>query len=243
MEYTTVEDWIEGENGHQASVEDQQIVAVWFYENDITIPEDEDRRTSEVRDEVGDRLEHDVETALDNLSDIGVLDKEEPASRQFIRNERTNEAFFSPNAEDFSPSLYEELSRLIYDIHLREGQNERGPYPGGTHVPSIAPVANGGRPLETSSEGTHSGLRQFVASELDVPPAEVEDALVEPEDIVEQMVQFDDLIEAIKESDDVERGLGYDQVGWRNRANRWSLSTIAKGVMENESLTEWTGEN
>ena len=236
MEYTTIEEWIDGENGHQDSVEDQHATADWFYRNDVTEPDDEDRRTAEVRDELGDRLEHDVARVLKNLANIDVLVKYEPASRQFIRNERTNEAFFSPSEEGFPSSLYEEMSRLVYDIHLREGLNNRGPYPGQLGTPSIASVTDGGTVPEAPSEESHSDLRQFAANELGVDPPEVEAALVEPDDIVDQMNQFDALVKAIKASDDVERGLEYDQVGWRNQANRWALSKTAKRMEDNESL-------
>lgn len=50
------------------------------------------------------------------------------------------------------------------------------------------------------------------------------------------MEQFDNLVTAIKESDEVVRGLDYDLVGWRHRANRWTLSKTAQRVEVNESL-------
>lgn len=128
------------------------------------------------------------------------------------------------------------MSRLIYDVHLRERINERGSYPGDLHVPSIAPVADGGRPPATTSDDENCALREFVATELGVSPDSVEEALVAPEDAVSQMEQFEPIVEAIKDSEELERGLEYDQVGWRNRANRWALSKKAQRIEVNESL-------
>lgn len=236
MSYDTIDEWIREENGHQPSRPDQLITAYWFYRNDITVSDDDDRRTSQVREKLQDRLDHEVAQVLDNLAEIGVLDKREPPTRVFIQNERTRDAFFTPNDEGFPPNLFEEISRLVYDLHLREGEGERGRFPGQLRLPTIAPVADGGESGTTmESEDTYP-FRQFIADELEVDPLDVEEALVEPDDPVECMVQFDDLVEAIKESDDVERELEYDQVGWRNRANRWTLSETAKRIEENESL-------
>lgn len=234
MSYETIDEWIREENGHQDSQADQVITAYWFYRNDISVVDDRNRRTSAAEEVLGERLDHEVDTVLNNLADIGVLEKFEPPTETFIRNERTNEAFFSPADEDFPPSLYEEISRLVFDLHLREGQADGGEFPGPLQPPTTDPVGDGGQ-LPSNNDGGPS-LRRFIAEELEVPSSEVEQALVEDDDHVECMEQFDRLVEAIRESDDVERGVDYDQVGWRNRANRWSLSETAKHIEDNESL-------
>lgn len=236
MAYDTIDGWIREENGHQPSLEDQLITASWFYRNDITVTDDDDRRTSQVEETLQDRLDHEVAGVLDNLADIGVLEKNEPSTRRFIQNERTGDAFFTPDDEDFPPNLFGEISRLVYDLHLREGESESGRFPGQLQLPTIAPVADGDESGVTVGPEGICRLRQFIADELEVDPLDVEPALVEPEDPVECMEQFDDLVEAIKESDEVERKLEYDHVGWRNRANRWTLSETAKRIEENESL-------
>ena len=235
MAYDTIEDWIRDENGHKASDVDQILVAYWLFRNDVTVVDNDERRTSQLRTELADRLDHEVETALENLNRIGVVEKFEPPSRVFIQNERTGEAFFSPNDEAFPPSLYEEISRLVYDIHCREGQAGDGEFPGELHPPEVAPIADGGEETPEST-GDDRPLRAFVAAELDVAPPDVERALVDFEDVIPCMEQFDELVEAIAGSEDVTRGVAYDRVGWRNRANRWALSETATRVEENESL-------
>jgi len=235
MAYETIEDWIREENGNQPSHIDQILVAYWLFRNDVTIDDNEDRRTSQLRDELEDRLDHEVERALENLAEIGVVEKFEPPTRVFIRNERTGDAFFSPHDEEFPPNLFEEISRLVYDIHLRERLAENGPYPGQLHPPEIASIADGGD-ASAEDSGDDQLLRSFVADELSVSPEEVEQALVDFDDPIPCMEQFADLIEAIKESDEVTRRVEYDRVGWQNRANRWALSQTAKRVEKNESL-------
>lgn len=236
MPYANIDEWIREENGHQASHKDQIITAYWFYRSDVIVSHGVNRRTSEIRDELEEILDYDVEVVLDNLADIGVLEKTEPSSRVFIRNERTGDAFFSPADDEFPPNLYKEISRLVYDIHLREGLGEEGPYPGRLQVPTIAPVADGGNRETFPTDDGHSNLRLFVANQLGVDPSDVEDALVEPDDHVDCMEQFDDIVSAIIDSDAVTRRIDYDRVGWQNRANRWSLSETAKRVEENETL-------
>lgn len=236
MTYDRIDEWIREENGHQPSHPDQLITASWFYRNDITVSDDNDRRTSQVKESLQDRLDHEVAGVLDNLADIGVIEKNEPSTRRLILNERTRDAFFTPNDEDFPPNLFEEISRLVYDLHLREGEGKSGRFPGQLQLPTIAPVADGGGSGATAGTDDICQFRQFIADELEIDPPDVEGALVEPDDPVECMMQFDTLIEAIKESDEVERKREYDQIGWRNRANRWTLSETAKRVEENESL-------
>lgn len=235
MTFETIEDWIREENGHQDSCVDQILVAYWLFRNDVTVVDDEERRTAQLRDGLEERLDHKVERALENLAEIGVVEKFEPPTRVFIRNERIGDAFFSPGHEDFPPSLFEEISRLVYDIHLKEGQAEDGSYPRQLRPPDIEPVADGGDGSKVNSDPDRS-LRNFVADELGAPPKNVEEALVDFDDPVPCMEQFAELVEAIKESDEVSRGVEYDRVGWQNRANRWSLSETAKRIEENESL-------
>lgn len=234
MVYETIDEWIREENGHQASRADQLITAYWFYRNDITAVKDRHRRTSAVEEDLGERLDHEVATVLQNLADIGVLDKVEPSTDTFILKERTNEGFFSPDDEEFPPALYEEISRLVYDLHLREGRAGDGGFPGPLQPPTTDPVGDGGQIPSDDEEGP--SLRQFVAEWLDIPPVDVEEALIEDDDPVTSMELFDGLVEAIKASDVVERGVDYDQMGWRNRANQWSLSETATHIEENESL-------
>lgn len=236
MSNNTIDEWIREENGHQASDVDQVLTAYWFYRNGITVNNDVDRRTAEVKDALEERLDHEVETVLENLAEIGVLEKKEPPTRVFIQNERTGDAFFSPTDEDFPPNLYREISRLVYDIHLQEGQGDGGAFPQRLSRPTLTPATDGGDVDPETDNDDSLQLRQFVATELDAESPEVEQALVAPDDTIECMEQFDDLVTAIKKSDEVVRGLDYDQVGWRHRANRWTLSKTAQRVEVNESL-------
>lgn len=235
MPRETIEQWIQEENGHQASTVDQILTAYWLYRNEITVPHGKKKRTSEIDDALDQQLDHETDTALENLQKIDVVEKFEPPSRVFIQNERTSDAFFSPNDEAFPPNLFEEISRLVFDVHLQEGRGEDGPFPGQLHPPEISSVADGGYP--STEETTQSrSLRAFIAEELGVPPTDVEQALVDFDDVIECMELFGELIESIKESNEVARGVEYDRVGWRNRANRWAISETAKNIEENESL-------
>lgn len=237
MSYDCIDEWVREEHDHLPTVGDQLITSYWFYRNEITVQADEKCRTSEVDDAIGERLDHEgIHDVLDHLADLGVLEKYSPPQRTMISHERKGNMFPSPNHEDFPPELHEEISRLLYDLHLREGDGESGLFPGSLHLPSIAPVTDGGVVPSNSGEIQGRSFREFLAAELEVDPSFIEETLVAPDDIGDRMNQFDSLVEAIKESDEFERGLDYDQIGWRGRADKWALSEYAQRIEVNESL-------
>lgn len=240
MPYQTIEEWICEEHGHRPSVDDQVLVADWFYRNGITSADGETRRTSEIEDALAAHVDHQVGQILENLEALGILEKTEPTTRRFILNERTGKSYWTPDHEDLPASLHTEMARLIYDLHLREGRDETPTYPDPLQPPTLqSTLADGGElPINPSASGD---LRTFVASVLEVDPEYVEEALVEPMDLIDRMNQFAEIVEEIKQSEEaeeLERGLAYGRVGWLNQANKWSLSGRAKRIEDNASITE-----
>jgi len=214
--YDTIEEWIRGENSSHQSVGDQVTTAHWFRRRDITVNEDRVARTNQVRDHVRHRLDYSVRTVLDNLEEIGVLEKiDPPGSGSFIRHHRSGENFFDPSSRDFVPYLQEDMAQFIDDMQTQEE--------------SVAPIADGGLGDEDEKE-TNKTLRSVAADALDVDESAVEEELQEPSDPVERMNRYDKAVKAVKASDAVERNRDYDEMGWRNMALRWTLSQRAAGI-------------
>ncbi|MFC6906916.1 hypothetical protein [Halalkalicoccus tibetensis] len=224
MQYPSIEHWIRVENERQTSVDDQVTTASWLYERAYTAPNERQIRRRELKEEIGDRLDHTLKTILDNLLEIGVIEKMTlPGAQAFVLHERTGKSFFGVQSSqnEIQVLLNEEVSRLLADI--RE-QNR---------PPRVSATADGGT-IEGDSSVT---LREFVADTLDIPPESVESELTAIDETNEdldatfdRMTQFDAVVAAIKDSDEFSRQKNYDQMGWRNRAHRWTLSEQAVRV-------------
>ncbi|WP_254538705.1 hypothetical protein [Halomarina litorea] len=160
-------------------------------------------------EELGDELDHTVETVLDNLEAVGVVEELEPSGPStFILKERTGEY---PMGEDVDLGAHvdEERERFLEDLHAREAERE------------AAPLADGG--------ADESTLRGVASQALDVSPENLEDAMASGEE-AERMNKLDKVVGAIKDSDEVEKGEGYDQIGFRNGALRYRLTHKAAGT-------------
>ncbi len=208
-DFDSVDELIEEEHGHMPSSEDQKTLYHRMVDDGVVSTSDERLRTAEVEDKYGPYLDHQTSSVLDNLENLDIVDKFEPTGgRSFIRNERTDEMFFTPEADGFIESFEEEQSRLIGDLE---------PLPSEETAKSVEATADGGYPTR----------REVVAEELSVPESLVEQTLTGPQDIVTQMGLFDDAVGAIEDHDEVEKESEYGAMGWRNRANRWAVSEYA----------------
>lgn len=208
-EFDSVDELIEERHGHMPSSEDQKTLYHRMLADDVVAAGDTRLRTSQVEDEYDHYLEHQTSGVLDRLEDLYVVEKFEPSGgRSFIWNERTDEMFFTPEADGFAESFSEEQSRLIEDLE---------PRPADESTETIEAAADGGRLTR----------REVVADELSVPESLVEQTLTGPRDLVDQMNLFDGAVQAIESHDDVEKGSNYGAMGWRNRANRWAVSEYA----------------
>lgn len=223
--YRSLEQWIRGEHSDQPSCDDQVITAYWFVDNDITEISEKKERTSFVKEQLEHRLHHKVSRVLSNLEEIDVLVLIEPAgSGGCILHERTEERFFEPAKKEYVPYLDEEVSRFIEDMHTQEQESEDE---------QPLPATDGGA---EDSEEPKPTLRSVAASELEVVPSAVEEVLTQRQDQFERMDDFDGVIASIKASEEVARGGEYDQMGWRNFANKWTLSRQAARMEQNEAL-------
>jgi hypothetical protein len=213
MKNETLEEWIRAENGDLPSVDDQVWLAQWAKRRELFVDHDEVLRTKQIKETAQESVDYNPETLLHNLEEIGVFEKVEPqGNRSFIRSERTGEAFFTPDDDEFPPLLAEEISKLLEDI-----QNEQ----------VAVPITDGG------TEEDPETLRSIAAEALEVKPEMVEEEITQYSDPVKRMDRYETVVEAIIESDEVQRSGNYDLIGWRNAANRWGLSKraelIAKG--------------
>ena len=242
-----LEQYIRDEKGHLDSCESMVALANWLYANEYFETDDRVVPTSDLKELLGDRLEYGVDTLLDHLEGINVVDEVSQGGGRFILHERTGRAFFDPNNREMLPLLEEEISRFLEDLHEQESQTLESEDAGNDETQS---VADGGEPEdvdpdetdETEADGEEdpddvpTTLRAVATAAVDVEVS-LKDALTNPTDHIERIVRFDDVVTAVIESDKVSRGRVYEPMGWRNAANKWVLTTTAKARKENESLS------
>ncbi|SFC67080.1 hypothetical protein SAMN05444422_1144 [Halobiforma haloterrestris] len=242
-----LEQYIRDEKGHLDSCESMVELANWLYANEYFETNDREIPTSDLKEILGDRLEYGVNTLLDHLEGINVVDEVSQGGGRFILHERTGRAFFDPNNREMLPLLEEEISRFLEDLHEQESQAPESEDAGDDKTQSIA---DGGEIEDADSDETDetdaggekepddvpTTLREVAAAALDVE-VPLEDALTNPTDHIERIIRFDDVVTAVIESDEVGRGRAYEPMGWRNAANKWVLTMTAKARKENESLS------
>lgn len=242
-----LEQYIRDEKGHLDSCENMVELANWLYTNEYFETNDREIPTSDLKEILGDQLEYGVDTLLDHLEGINVVDEVSQGGGRFILHERTGQAFFDPNNREMLPLLEEEISRFLEDLHEQESQALESEDAGDDKTQSIA---DGGEPEDGDSDETDeteidgekepddvpTTLRAVAAAALDVE-IPLEDALTNPTDHIERIIRFDDVVTAVIESDKVSRGRAYEPMGWRNAANKWVLTMTAKARKENESLS------
>ena len=242
-----LEQYIRDEKGHLDSCESMITLANWLYANEYFETNDRVVPTSDLKEILGDRLEYGVNTLLNHLEGINVVDEVSQGGRRFILHERTGRAFFDPNNREMLPLLDEEISWFLEDLHKQESQALDSEDASDNETQS---VADGGEPEDVDpdeTDETEAGgeedpedmpttLRAVAAAAVDVEVS-LEDTLTNPTDHIERIVRFDDVVTAVIESDDVSRGRAYEPMGWRNAANKWVLTTTAKARKENESLS------
>ncbi|ELY41175.1 hypothetical protein [Natronorubrum sulfidifaciens] len=208
-EFDSVNELIKEQHGHMPSLEDQKTLYHRMSADDVVSTSDTRLRTTQVEDEYDHYLEHQTTGVLGNLEDLNVVEKFEPSGgRSFIWNERTDEMFFTPEADGFAESFKEEQSRLIDDLEPR-------------------PTDDSAETIEAAADDGRLTRREVVADELSVPESRVKQTLTGPRDLVDQMDLFDGAVQAIESHDDVKKGSNYGAMGWRNRANRWAVSEYA----------------
>jgi len=224
--YTRLIEFIREENSSRTKcVENQILCAIWFYENDVLARNDRSKRTSEIRESIGSDLQHQTDTVLENLTEIGVLGEQGRGGRSFVRNERKNRAFWAPgeNEEAIKELIDEEIGLFIDALHARD------------RPLGVKATTDGGSDGEVSI----NPLRELVAEKLSTDENAVEAELREPDDPLERMEQYDPIVTAIKEDPEIEHRGEYDGMGWRNSANRYSLTQHAAALVESSALTDW----
>ncbi|WP_188854175.1 hypothetical protein [Haloarcula argentinensis] len=132
-----IEDLVREEDAGDC-IKDQVTMAYWFYNNDVTEPDDREKRTSEIMDALEDQMRHEPETVIGNLVGIDVL-KRVPTrgSGTYIRNHRTEDNFYTPNEDGYLAQLKEEIVRLLMDIREEERTSNDDNESGGNDRKSI----------------------------------------------------------------------------------------------------------
>ncbi len=196
-------------NSGQPSVADQIRTAEWFAQQGLTPTSEDTVRRAEVGEALGNELDHTTGTVLGNLEAAGVVEELAPSGPStFILKERTGE-FLLGEGVDLGAHVDEERERFLEDLHAREAERE------------VAALPDGGADRTT--------LRGVASQALGVSPQDLEDAMASGEED-ERMNKLDNVVGAIKDSDGVEKGEGYDQIGFRRSALRYRLTHQAAGT-------------
>lgn len=195
--------------------------------------------TAEVIDALEDSLNHATETVLGNLVDIDVVERVPVrGSGTYIRNHRTETNYYSSSDDGFVSSITEEITRFLLDVRDQERTAQPAVADGGSEEesPSIREVAADAldvRPDELVEELT--GTLDFID---DVPELE-EDEQIQLDDPVERMNNYDTAVSSVINHDDVGRGREYEPMGWRNVANRYTLTQMATAIENNHSVSDF----
>ncbi|MCU4971130.1 hypothetical protein OB955_00055 [Halobacteria archaeon AArc-m2/3/4] len=221
-------------------VEDQVTMAYWFYNNDVTAPKDREKRTAEIIEALAEQLDHEPETVIGNLVSIEVVERVPTSgSGTYIRNHRTEDNFYTPNEDGFLEQLKEEITRLLLDILEQEQAQKPTAADGGSgeDVPTIRTIAaEAVGVIPDNLVYALTGTLEFVTE----VPELVDDEEIELEDPVERMNNFDSAVKAIIAHDEIERGRNYEPMGWRNVANRYTLTQRAAAIEDNHSVSDFS---
>jgi hypothetical protein len=245
-----LEKYIKEQKGHLESSKSMYPLANWLYTNEYFESDSQKISTTDLKDRIREQLEHSVDTVLGHLEDIEVVAEVSNGGGKNILHIRTDTLFFDPNASELIELVDEEISRFHKDLHEQDSQIVESEE---TIEEQNHSVADGGESEpageQDDSESTEAGdnnrdveqnrfttLRTVAADALSVRDEMVEEHLTEPSDHFEKIERYSDVIEAIIDSESVERGHSYEPIDWRNSANKWVLTTVAKARKENKSL-------
>jgi len=219
-------------------VEDQVTMAYWFYDNDVTEPDDREKRTAEVIDALDDQMEHEPETVIGNLVGIDVLERASTrGSGTYIRNHRTEENFYTPNEDGYLAQLKEEITRLLVDIREKERtSNNEGDEDNGKTTTLRAVAADAIDVTPDNLVYALTGTIEFISEVPDLGA----DEEIELDNPVERMNNFDSAAKAIIDHTGIERGRDYEPMGWRNVANRYTLTRRAAAIEDNHSVSDFS---
>lgn len=221
-------------------VEDQVTMAYWFYNNDITAPKDREKRTAEIIEALADQLDHEPETVIGNLVGIDVLERvPTPGSGTYIRNHRTEDNFYTPDEDGYLKQLKEEITRFLLDIRDQEQTQKPTAADGGSaeNVPSIRVVAADA--IDVSPDKVVYALTGTLEFITEIPEPE-DDEEIELDDPVKRMNNFDSAVKAIIAHDEIDCGRNYEPMGWRNVANRYTLTQRAAAIEDNYSMSDFS---
>ena len=237
MDSDNIEELIRKEDAGNC-VGDQITTAYWFYNNDVTAPKNREKRTAEIIEALAEKLNHEPETVIGNLVSIDVLERVSTAgSRTYIRNHRTEDNFYTPNEEGYLEQLNEEITRFLLDILEQVRAQKPTAADGGSEesVPTIREVAADAIDV-TPDELVYAltGTLEFIA---EVPEPE-DDEEIKLEDPVKRMNNFDSAVKAVMAHNEVERGRDYEPMGWRNVANRYTLTQRATAIEDNHLVSD-----
>ncbi|WP_256392809.1 hypothetical protein [Natronoarchaeum rubrum] len=196
---------IRDEHGHQPSVDDQVALfpfLVWLEltnrDNALTVGP-----IREHVEEYGIDLNHNVNTTLGNLHDLGLLARYYPdaGNDAIIVSERLDDVVF----ESWEEVTLRDQQALIEHIHEQEEQ------------------------LTAWADGGVVPLRRILAVEFDVPPEEVEDHL-HTGTIDEQREKLNEAINVVEAHEEVDSRDSYGRVEWLHKGYRyWVPSEVLSG--------------
>ncbi|MFB6073288.1 MAG: hypothetical protein ABEJ88_10010 [Halobacterium sp.] len=233
-----IEELIRNENSGDC-VEDQVAMAYWFYDNDVTAQEERVNPTAEIIAGLEEDLSHAPETVIGNLVDIEVLQRVPVSgSGTYIRNHRTETNFYTPSEDGFVASITEEITRLLLDVREQERAAQAAVADGGPNEenPTLREVA--AEAVDVSPDELVEALTGTVHFIDELPRSDVEEE-VQLNDAVKRMNLYDSAVKAIEDNDGVEKRREYGPMGWRNVANRYTLTQTATAIENNHSVTDF----
>lgn len=194
-------DTLRAEHSHHPSLEGQiKVFAAHHWRETVPGEDGPDlgkRDMDQTLTVMGLELDCNLDTAVRNLRDAGLLDSYEPDGPDwYLIRDRDGEFVMG---DKFPPAVHEECERAIEYIRSMDPADEDG-------TPA---VADGGEPLKTNDDG--ETLREETARKLDIDPGEVEDWL-NVGDPQQRREKLEKLVEVIEDSETFEVPDSFDKI-------------------------------
>ncbi|WP_436907603.1 hypothetical protein [Halosimplex marinum] len=210
-----VEGYIRQRKGTAPSVDDQIALVEAFFDAGIG-PEHEGIKRTELLDEFEVELTHRPETVLDNLVEMGLLERTKPPGPNvFVISERVDEIVngrVTEEARDNLDALVAHIDDELQSIELDDEAAELDGSQTATAEPSLALADGAGRTI-----------RSILASEFGVAPERVVEYLHSGDPVD----RLNTAVDAIESSEEVAKSEEYGRIVFLNQAYRYRLTERA----------------
>lgn len=211
--------YVRERNERTRSLDDQIDLAEALYRNEIG-PDHEGLTLNELRDQLDLDLQYQLQTLVDHLVEVGVLERVEPSGPDVFAISERRDEIVNGHVEEEAERNIEALVRDIHDelqtVQVDEDAAELTQQDTENLEPSVGRADGAGRTI-----------RSILAADFSIPPERVVEFLRSGDPVD----RLDAAIDAIESSDEVRSSKGYGRILFVRRAHRYRLSQMATDLL------------